>query len=95
MFPLGAAIAKSLPDGLPRAAVPLVGFALFGGAILALQTVVKCPKCKARLGQTIAMPLALSIRSGPKVNFCPFCGVSLDEPVPQAQSPLESQNPIR
>jgi hypothetical protein len=73
----------------------MVGFALFFGAILALQRLVKCPNCKARLGQTIAMPLALSWGSGPKVNFCPFCGVNLDEPVPQAQSPLESQNPIR
>jgi len=95
MFPLAAAIAKKLPEGAPQAALPFVGLALFFGAILALQRLVKCPNCKARLGQTIAMPLALSWGSGPKVNFCPFCGVNLDEPVPQTQGPLESQSPIK
>ena len=95
MFPLGAVIAKSLPEGAAQAAVPMAGFALFFGAILALQRLVKCPHCKARLGQTIAMPLALSWGSGPKIGFCPFCGVNLDEPVPQALGPLESQNPIK
>jgi hypothetical protein len=95
MFPLGAAIAKNLPEGVSQAAVPMVGFALFFGAIIALQRLVRCPNCQARLGQTIAMPLALSWGSGPKVSFCPFCGVNLDESVPQAQGPLESQNPIK
>jgi hypothetical protein len=95
MFPLGAAIAQSLPAGVVRAAVPIVGFVFFGGAILALQRFVKCPNCKARLGQTIAMPVALSWGSGPRVNFCPFCGVNLDEPLPRPQSPPQSLNPIQ
>ena len=77
MFPLGAAIEPSLPDGVARAAVWIVGFV------------------KARLGQTIAMPVAFSWGSGPKVNFCPFCGVNLDEPLPRPQSPPQSLNPIQ
>ena len=95
MFPLGAAIAQRLPDGAARAAMPIVGFVMFGGAILALQRIVKSPKCKARLGQTIAMPVAFGWGSGPRVNFCPFCGVKLDEPIPHSESSTQSLNPIK
>jgi hypothetical protein len=42
------------------------------------------------------MPLAFSWGSGPKVNFCPFCGVNLDEPRPGGHAdPIASQNPIK
>jgi len=95
MFPLGAAIAASLPDGAVRAAVPIVGFVLFAGAILAMQWFARCPKCQARLGHTIAMPVAFRWGSAPRVNFCPFCGVRLDEPVPHRESPTQSLNPIK
>jgi hypothetical protein len=96
MFPLGGAIAKDLPDGLGKVAIPMVGFVMFGGAILALQWIVRCPKCKARLGRTIAMPVAFGWGSGPKVNFCPYCGVSLDEARPHALSDAtQSLNPIK
>jgi hypothetical protein len=94
MFPLGAAIAKNLPDGVSKAAVPVVGFVMFGGAILAMQWMVRCPKCKARLGRTIAMPVAFSWGSGPRVNFCPYCGVNLEEPLPHSEPDGQSQDPI-
>jgi len=71
-----------------------VGAILFAGAILAMQWTLKCPKCKARVGQTIAMPLAFSWGAGPKINFCPYCGVSLDEPVPGTEPSAQSQSPI-
>ena len=91
---LGGAAGNSLPDGIPKAVMPIAGFLLFGGAIVAMQRIVKCPKCKARLGQTIAMPVAFSWGSGPKVGFCPYCGVSLDVPLPRAEPVAQSQNPI-
>ncbi len=95
MFPLGAAIAKNMPRGLPQVALPMIGFVAFGGAILALQWMVKCPTCKAKLGRTIAMPLAFSWGSGPKINFCPYCGVNLDEPLPHEAQTLNPLNPIK
>jgi len=95
LIALGGALAARLPDDLPRGLLPLAGFVLFFGAILAMQWIVRCPKCQAKLGQTIAMPLAFSWGRGPKVNFCPYCGVNLDEPRAQSQPPAPSQNPIR
>jgi hypothetical protein len=44
MFPPGAGIAPTLPDGVVRAAAPILGFVIFGGAILALQRFVRCPR---------------------------------------------------
>jgi hypothetical protein len=98
MFPLGAVIARSLPHGAPEAIIPIAGMILFGGAILALQRIVRCPTCKARLGQTIAMPLAFSWGSGPKINFCPYCGVSLEQELPlqpYRKAPTQSLDPIK
>jgi hypothetical protein len=92
---LGGMLAKSLPNALPRGLLPATGFLLFFGSILALRWMVNCPRCHAKLGQTIAMPLAFSWGSGPKVNFCPYCGVNLDEPRPTSEQPTPSQNPIR
>ena len=43
---LGGAAGNSLPDGIPKAVMPIAGFLLFGGAIVAMQRIVKCPKCK-------------------------------------------------
>lgn len=94
LLALGGAAGNSLPDVIPKAVMPIAGFLLFGGAIVAMQRIVKCPKCKARLGQTIAMPVAFSWGSGPKVGFCPYCGVSLDVPLPRAEPVAQSQNPI-
>lgn len=95
LIALGGGLAGYLPAALPRPAIPLLGFAVFFGAIIAMQRWIKCPKCKANLGRTIAMPLAFHLGSGPRVSFCPFCGVSLDEPRPGSSDPLASQNPIK
>ena len=87
-------LANALTGGR-QAGLSATGGVMFGGAILALQMIVRCPKCKARLGRTIAMPVAFGWRSGPRVNFCPFCGVKLDEPIPHPESATQSLNPIR
>ena len=48
---------------------------------------------QTRLGQ-IGMQVGIGILK-PKVNFCPYCGVSLDQPLPAAQSAAQSLNPIK
>ena len=93
-----AAFRKNLPDGIPESAVTIAGLLLFAGAMFVVRKLVRCPKCQANLGRTIALPVAFSWGSGPRVNFCPYCGVSLDEPRPGAlhsQKPPESLNPIK
>src|SRR5207248_4699849 len=39
LFALGGAVAGDLPHGIPRAAIPIAGFLLCGGAILAMQRI--------------------------------------------------------
>ena len=93
---LGAAISKGGGRGALPPLLPLAGFAGFASAILAMQFFVKCPKCRARLAQTIAMYVAFQWGGRRQVNFCPFCGVNLDEPVPGSDPATmpNPQNPI-
>jgi len=84
------AIAKQLPEGPTRLFAPVVGTLLFGAAILFAQR-IKCPKCNTSLRAiSVATGLALGFR--PIANFCPYCGVSLDTPMPHATAELG--NPI-
>ena len=73
--------------------IPFVAMAIFASAALGLQLFVRCPKCKIRLGQ-IGVQVGVGILK-PKVNFCPYCGVNLDEPLPAAPSAAQSLNPIK
>jgi hypothetical protein len=74
------ALTSNMGFGGPRPGyLPVIGVFGFIGAILSF-LFIRCLKCRARLGQTIAVPAAFSL-SGPKVKYCPYCGVSLDEPM--------------
>jgi hypothetical protein len=92
-FPLSAAL--HLRPSRAGVGVPLLGMIVFLGAILALNYLVKCPRCATNLGRTIAMPVGLSFGSGPQVKFCPYCGVNLDEPRARSTPVPSSQNPIK
>jgi hypothetical protein len=91
-FPLSAYLFRGRPNPMSgvTAVLPIVGFAAFIGSIVALNWAVKCPRCLANLGRTIAFPVA--VPWGRKVNFCPYCGVNLDEP---RESQSAGINPIR
>jgi hypothetical protein len=78
----------------PPMALAVVAWFLFAGALVGLQWfAAKCPKCSRRMGQEIAMRVGLAIRGKPP-NYCPYCGVSFDEPLPNARGSVESQNPL-
>jgi hypothetical protein len=62
--------------------LPFIGVLGFMGALLSFMF-IRCPKCRARLGQTIALPAAFRL-FGPKVKYCPFCAVDLDAQTPAA-----------
>jgi hypothetical protein len=83
-------IATSIGTRIDNPIVSILGFLMFGGAILALQW-IKCPRCSVRLGQ-IAMTLGVPGLK-PQPNFCPYCGVSLDEPRAK-QTPADQQAPF-
>ncbi|HEX4387711.1 MAG TPA: hypothetical protein VH109_03695 [Steroidobacteraceae bacterium] len=56
------------------AAAGAVGLAIVFWALLYLD-LTRCPSCRTRLGAQIANQYRLK----PRVNFCPFCGVSFDK----------------
>lgn len=80
-------VAASVGTHVDNSIASIAGVLTFGGAILSLQW-IKCPKCSVRLGQ-IAMTLGVPALK-PQPNFCPYCGVSLDEP----RSTQTTINPI-
>jgi hypothetical protein len=60
----------------------LLGFPLFGGAIVWMMFFTKCPRCSGRLGHLLTTTGGFFSKP---VNFCPYCGVSLDEPFEKPQ----------
>jgi hypothetical protein len=66
--------------------VPFIGAFGFMGAILSFMF-IRCPKCRTRIGQTIAMPATFRL-FGPQVKYCPYCAVSLDEQMPAVRDDL-------
>jgi hypothetical protein len=89
LFPLLRAAGVDNPMVFLVAIVPL-------GVALISMLWVKCPRCSTRLGQSIATAVAVPMFS-PQPNFCPYCGVSLDEPRRKqpAHAPQSSYNPIK
>ena len=61
--------------------LPIAGFLTFFAAMISVQWFTKCPKCNSRLGHDMSQRLGLTF-FGKAPNFCPFCGVSLDEQWP-------------
>lgn len=90
LFPLATLSGESA-----RAWVGVAGLVGFGAGILAVNR-IKCPRCAVRLGQSIAGTLAVPGLK-PQPNFCPYCGVSLDEPrtKPVTDAVHQPFNPIR
>lgn len=91
------AVAVTVPTVRDRRIEPFVtmlAFLIFGGAALALQR-IKCPKCATRLGQ-VAMLIGAHWGSRKQLNFCPYCGTSLDAArETQQQQDAATNNPIR
>lgn len=59
--------------------ISMIPFAGFGGTILYIFFFIKCPRCGAPLGQAGATSGSLFSKKT-KLNFCPNCGVNLNEP---------------
>ncbi len=59
------------------AIIPFIGVFGFSYAILSIMF-IRCPKCRTRIGQSIAMYAAFRLY-GPQVKYCPFCAVNLDD----------------
>jgi hypothetical protein len=63
-------------------ALALVGFAVAWLSVLGTWLIgIRCPTCRGRLTSLVLQ--RGSFRVPPDIQFCPFCGVSLDEPEPE------------
>jgi hypothetical protein len=65
------------PSGFP--ALSFLFFAGFGAAALGIMLFLKCPRCQGPLGATNATIKMDNFLFTRKMNYCPYCGVSLDE----------------
>jgi len=61
--------------------VAVIGPMMFVVGIITVQWLTKCPKCDTRLGQEMSQKIAFTF-FGKAPNFCPYCGISLDEQCP-------------
>lgn len=74
---------RTPPIAIGTAALGMLLFLASLGSML----FVRCPRCRGRIGQSIAWQVAF-YWIGRRVNYCPYCGVHLDEPLQPAGSPI-------
>ena len=68
-----------LVQGKPSPAVTAIGIGGFFIAMLFMFFLVRCSCCNANLGKFgVVHPFGVRTKRG--INFCPYCGVNLDEP---------------
>jgi hypothetical protein len=75
-------VVASLLDEPPAVAVLIPGFVVCFTSMLLIHFGIRCPFCKLKLGQML-LGSGLVWRFGPAFNFCPKCGTSLDQELPQ------------
>ena len=77
---IGALVAPAHIHNGAAGAVYLSGFLVFGGAMLVARRTL-CPACSEPIGKMVGMSVAFPFFRKP-ANFCPYCGVHLDQSVP-------------
>jgi hypothetical protein len=89
---IGLGVAFLDDPGMPAISMFTLGGLLCGIAVVSA-AVVRCPSCSTFLGKTaneVAFPKLGRLTHG-RTDFCPFCGVSFDEPAPKhPDAPLAS-----
>jgi hypothetical protein len=77
----GQSFLVAQPSGPVAVAFLIAGALVFFGAILAVVFMLRCPRCNGNLGSLVAHFGPLRKMSSRQANFCPFCGVKLDDPM--------------
>ncbi len=86
---LAVGFVAAAPGGGPEPMVVLPGFALFLGASVWLQLfALRCTACFGNCGPVIMQQFSWT-KVSEAVKFCPFCGISLDEPTEESQEGFE------
>jgi len=58
--------------------LPVVPFLGFAACILYLHYGVRCPRCRSSIAGLTMLPRGGYFRFSQKLQFCPFCGLSLE-----------------
>jgi len=53
---------------------------VFGGALIAFYR-LKCPRCRTALGTVTFRIISYGKSFSRRIDYCPYCGVSLDQPL--------------
>lgn len=76
-----AVVAGTVLESPPFQVLAIVSFASYFASVIFYQYRVRCPRCNGNIGRhTSYFGLRKTLFFG-TVNYCPFCGVQLDEPV--------------
>ena len=71
--------------------VGMIGFFSMFTLVFALLFAIRCPCCGSNLGYAIQWPAKWDYSVSEKIQFCPFCGVSMDEEMKEKGSNQQVQ----
>jgi hypothetical protein len=90
-----AALGLSASSGLIPSWVAPIPFIGFAAVVLLILLWIRCPRCGGRLGQIVGYVNAKERFYQRRINFCPYCGVNLDEPCsPSLKNRLEQSRGV-
>ncbi len=76
-----AAVAGDVLDSPLLFALAIAAFISYAASVVFYQYRVRCPRCSANTGRHTSYFGVRKTLFFDTVNYCPFCGVHLDEPV--------------
>lgn len=84
---MAAGIYSGTHKRTPPSPLAFIGFVVFFLAIIVVNWWLRCPKCRRKVGQNIGLQVGIGGKKAP--NFCPYCGVHLDDPLPAPPNPAD------
>jgi hypothetical protein len=79
LFFVGLISAAFLENKVIALSTAIPGFALVGAASLSGRFMLRCKHCGSTLAALLLCQNHFRQRVDPRIRYCPYCGVSLDE----------------
>lgn len=84
-----AGVVLALTVNVAFVLVCLLGFILLGGGVFCMVRGIRCPRWRGPIGHAISYPRKGLFGVSKKIQFCPFCGVSLDSELTEQEGPTD------